>query len=628
MTTQYRDDPNFDTELTMEVEGSGSLPTAEEVKNLQNFIDSEQQRDYADKRVLTRKQKYILGGLLGVLLIIVVSMSAVIAQNNRSAKGNSREKAVVNFLSDNFADRTALTENDSPQKRAAQWIADEDEMNMDIPASSNYEDAYKFVQRYALAVLYFAWGGEDKWIFNYQFLSSKDECEWNYKYQTEDSDEEFELGVKCNKDKEVDYMFMPGNGLDGTLPGELGLLLAMSHLSLFNNNLVGQLPVQMMYLTDLKFMALEQNSLSGEIPDWLAELTHMKFMALGGNRLSGTIPDSLTKMTRLMELSLEENKLEGDISVLNNIPSLTRLFLGNNKFTGEIDRGFLRGLQNLRELDLSTNRFTGILPTHFYNYEILDLHDNDLEGEIPSVEREDHPLMYLLLHNNGFSGRMHNSIARLQHLTRLDVSNNELTGMIPSSFADMDQLQYLYLANNGWDEGPIPSWHNLTGMVELSLKGTNRVGTIPSWLGEELREMELLSLDNNNLTGQIPDTVGHMKRMEYLLLNQNDLTGEVPTTLKHLHALKMLRIDDNAIEGTAEPICANVPPNMDIFTSDCVSSDFQCRCCSNCCDDPNASCNDATYPENDISWKHGYPKNQALFSEDLVFQNIGTRHGR
>ena len=86
---------------------------------------------------------------------------------------------------------------------------------------------------------------------------------------------------------------------------------------------------------------------------------------------------------------------------------------------------------------------------------------------------------------------------------------------------------------------------------------------------------------------------------------------------------EMMRIDDNGLAGTADPICADAPPDLDIFTSDCSSTDLKCACCSNCCDDPNSSCTEATLPENDISWKHGYPKNQALFSEDLVFENSG-----
>jgi hypothetical protein len=201
-------DPDFDAELTMEADGSGSLPTAEEVRNLQKFIDTEQKRENGMKNQLSKRQMYMLGGMLGCLLIIIISMSAAIAQNNKSARGSSREKAVVNFLSDNFADRAQLEKNDSPQKRAAKWIADEDTMSMPLPASNNYEDAYKFVQRYALAVLYFAWGGEDKWAMDYDFLSDKDECDWNYNYKVGDSDEEFKLGVTCNEDKEVDYMFM------------------------------------------------------------------------------------------------------------------------------------------------------------------------------------------------------------------------------------------------------------------------------------------------------------------------------------------------------------------------------------------------------------------------------------
>lgn len=88
----------------------------------------------------------------------------------------------------------------------------------------------------------------------------------------------------------------------------------------------------------------------------------------------------------------------------------------------------------------------------------------------------------------------------------------------------------------------------------------------------------------------------------------------------------MLRLDDNQLEGAAGPVCADVPKNLGIFTSDCGNSDFECTCCTNCCAADNSQCDvGAELPVNDISWKHGYPKNQALFSEDLVFENIGSR---
>jgi len=202
-----RFDPDIEPDLHMDVEGEASLPTAEEVKNLQTFIEGEAKKGKMQFS-LTKTQKYILVGLLSFLIIVIMSMSIAISQNSASSKGSDREKEVVNFLSDNFADRTALEEKDTPQKRAAKWIADEDDFKMPLPASTNYEDAYKFVQRYALAVMYFAWSGEEKWIFNYQFLSNQNECDWNYKYKNGDDADEFDLGVKCNEDGEVNYLFM------------------------------------------------------------------------------------------------------------------------------------------------------------------------------------------------------------------------------------------------------------------------------------------------------------------------------------------------------------------------------------------------------------------------------------
>ena len=88
----------------------------------------------------------------------------------------------------------------------------------------------------------------------------------------------------------------------------------------------------------------------------------------------------------------------------------------------------------------------------------------------------------------------------------------------------------------------------------------------------------------------------------------------------------MLRLDDNQLEGNAQPVCNDVPPNLDIFTSDCGEGAFDCKCCTNCCAGENNQCDTgAELPENDISWKHGYPKNQAIFSEDLIFENIGSQ---
>ena len=63
--------------------------------------------------------------------------------------------------------------NDStPQGKAIWWLAEEDGLEVDP------EDSEVLVQRYALAVIYYATGGQT-WIDKAHFLSNMSVCHWN-----------------------------------------------------------------------------------------------------------------------------------------------------------------------------------------------------------------------------------------------------------------------------------------------------------------------------------------------------------------------------------------------------------------------------------------------------------------
>jgi hypothetical protein len=71
----------------------------------------------------------------------------------------------------------SLTDSQSPQFRAAQWMATTDE-HVDY---TTVTDA-RFAQRYALAVFYYATGGDTDWITSALFLTpTLHECDWNEK---------------------------------------------------------------------------------------------------------------------------------------------------------------------------------------------------------------------------------------------------------------------------------------------------------------------------------------------------------------------------------------------------------------------------------------------------------------
>lgn len=109
---------------------------------------------------------------------------------------NMQAFLVANRISSSsiFADTTK-----SPHIRAAQWLAWEDRAHVDIPGvNANAKEAYPFVTRYVLAVLFFATGGPN-WTHKLDFLSVKDVCEWKGTVLS-DNGGTVNLGVSCDED--------------------------------------------------------------------------------------------------------------------------------------------------------------------------------------------------------------------------------------------------------------------------------------------------------------------------------------------------------------------------------------------------------------------------------------------
>ena len=85
--------------------------------------------------------------------------------------------------------------NDStPQGKAMRWLAEEDGLEVDP------SDSEVLVQRYALAVIFYATGG-DTWIDKAHFLSNMSVFHWN---ELEEDDYDYDyfsyLGTNCTDD--------------------------------------------------------------------------------------------------------------------------------------------------------------------------------------------------------------------------------------------------------------------------------------------------------------------------------------------------------------------------------------------------------------------------------------------
>ncbi|MCP4216110.1 MAG: hypothetical protein GY765_15775, partial [bacterium] len=113
------------------------------------------------------------------------------------------------------------------------------------------------------------------------------------------------------------------NGLNGTIPTELGDLTNLTDLRLNDNSLSGGIPTQLGNLSNLQILYLDSNQLSGSIPAQLGNLANLTWLFLYNNQLTGSIPMELANLSNLEYLWLQGNILAGDIpSSLSNLTAL------------------------------------------------------------------------------------------------------------------------------------------------------------------------------------------------------------------------------------------------------------------------------------------------------------------
>ncbi len=94
-------------------------------------------------------------------------------------------------------------------------------------------------------------------------------------------------------------------------------------------------------------------------------------------------------------------------------------------------------------------------------------------------------------------------------------------------------------------------------------------------MGDNFDNLIGLDLSKNDLTGQIPDSLGSMENLEYLLLNGNDLSGEIPASLGQLSNLSDLYLQNNFLLG-AFPDISGAPVDGDLrIQNNCLESDDQ-----------------------------------------------------
>jgi Leucine-rich repeat (LRR) protein len=541
-----------------------------------------------------------------ILVVVISTMAGVTVRNNRTAhdsRARNRDPIRFESIQQVLVDRGVstiddLNRKDSPQAAALSWIVELDALQ--------YAATHpRLVQRYVLAVFYFATGGVGTsrapaatWHSPLQFVTNVDECAWNEvvtmpQYVTQS----LVMGVSCNAQLQVTALFLPNYGVTGKLPSELAHLPSLKLLGLSDNAIAGSLPDAFSNrLLDLVYVNLNNNTLTGTVPEYVGDWADLQVLGLGFNQLTGSIPVSVGTASKLKTLSLSHNALTGSLDFTRHLPNLQYYYVDHCAFSGKIDDRFFSLLGNLREFDISNNKLTGDLPLNIlfaeHQLHVLDVSNNNFTGTLPELTEYNYPLHYLNLRNNHFAGPLPSSLKKFSKLQHLDFANNLFTGTIPNDGLP-GSLTYLSLSGNKFAVGDdtLPPMNQLVHLRELSLSGLGLTGSIPSWL-VWCKDLQVLDLSHNSLSGSVPSKIWSLPKLQSLILNDNDLSGRLPTSGGDHFGV--LAVHHNDIEDSTfdAAVCHS---NATVVGVQSVSADCNAgcskECCARCCkDDSDSTC--------------------------------------
>lgn len=179
-----------------------------------------------------------------------------------------------------------------------------------------------------------------------------------------------------------------------------------------------------------------------------------------------------------------------------------------------------------------------------------------MTGTLPGSIGNLNKLTSLILIGCGFSGPIPPSIGSLQSLVNLSLNSNNFMGEIPPTIGRLSNLYWLDLSDNKLNGslpvsiGSTPGLDMLVGTEHFHLGSNQFSGPIPPKLFSSNMKLEHLLLENNQITGSIPSTLGLVKSLEILRLDRNYLNGLIPKNLNNLTSLQELYLSNNMFVGS------------------------------------------------------------------------------
>mmetsp|Transcript_16736 Transcript_16736/g.23620 ORF Transcript_16736/g.23620 Transcript_16736/m.23620 type:complete len:636 (-) Transcript_16736:203-2110(-) len=397
------------------------------------------------------------------------------------------------------------------------------------------------------------------------------------------------------KIKSLRDIYLASNLFSGTVPKSVASLPQLKEIDLSFNKLGGNIPV--MQSSSMEVMSFGHNQFTGTLSSKIGKgMQNLAIFDIKYNLVKGTIPN-LSHMTTLVGLDLSNNKFEGPVpGFFGVLTNLDRLYLSNNRLDGTIPPSLADSELRLREIFLHGNLLTGTVPAALadltrLNFLLVD--DNKLTGTIPmelcdlglneiffhdykeNVDKT-YAEMYgdVELYNKNKGTRRKRRVER--NLPRTGDPESERDGCTsiacPAGYksvnaakdgvfpclpcSDLEHLNPYIGANSCFDvkQDDIfrdlyksthgDHWTNAQTWQNTQIKYCDKQGVECN----SKNEVIAIYLENMNLTGTLPPTLGFLTLLEALDVSGNHIGGKIPSELRFA-PLQKLDVGGNVMTG-------------------------------------------------------------------------------
>ncbi|CAL5189907.1 unnamed protein product [Lathyrus oleraceus] len=390
--------------------------------------------------------------------------------------------------------------------------------------------------------------------------SDPDPCKWTH--------------VSCSGDNRVTRIQIGRQNLHGTIPRSLNNLTELQHLELQFNNFSGPLP-SLNGLNSLQVFMASSNRFTVIPGDFFAGMSQLVSVEIDDNPFEPwEIPVSLKDASSLQNFSANNANVKGKLPDFlgdDVFPVLTLLHLAFNNLEGVLPKSF-SGLK-VESLWLNGQKSDGKLTG---SVEVLQnmtsltevwLHSNAFNGPLPGFEGLK-DLEVLSLRDNSFTGVVPSSLVSLKSLKVVNLTNNLFQGPVPDFGAgvEVDNVKdsnSFCLSSPGDCDPRVQVLLSIVGVMGYPLKfAESWKGNDPcvNWIGITCSDgnISVVNFQKMGLSGVISPEFAKLKSLQRLILSDNNITGLIPNELTTLPMLTQLNVANNHLYGKTPSFKRNV----------------------------------------------------------------------